>query len=93
MTVEMDCNEEEVSLQVEGDIYDEHAQCLCDMVNCQVWRGMKEVNIELCSTCYISKNGQMCFKKMNAMLAEQGVRVSFNSQFPNINSRHDAVLK
>lgn len=79
MTVEMECNEQEVFLQIEGDIYDEHAQCLQDMVNCQVWRGMKEVNIQFCSTCYISKNGQQCFKKMNDHLLGKGVKVSFTS--------------
>lgn len=79
MTVEMECNDQEVFLNIEGDIYDEHAQCLQDMVNCQVWRGMKEVNIQLCSTCYISKNGQQCFKKMNDHLRKKGVKLSFVS--------------
>ena len=79
MTIEMDCNEYEVMLQVEGDIYDEHAQCLRDMVNGQVCRGMKEVNIEFCRRCYISKNGQICLKTMNEILTQKGIKVSFNN--------------
>lgn len=93
MTVQMDCNQEELSLQVEGDIYDEHAQCLRDMVNCQVWRGMKEVNIQFCDNCYISKNGQICLKKMNDILAEKGIKISFKSPCTTINCIHDLVMK
>lgn len=93
MTVQMDCNDEEVSLQVEGDIYDEHAQCLRDMVNCQVWRGMKKISIELCATCYVSKNGEMCLKKMNEILGKKGIEVSFISPCATINCIHDFVMK
>lgn len=80
MTVKMDCDEKCVSFYVEGDIYDEHAECLRDMVNSQVQRGIKELEIQLCGAYYISTGGQRCLHGLKNKLGNQGVCLSFNGR-------------
>lgn len=78
MTVQIKCNEKCVSFHIKGDIYDEHAECLRDMVNSQVRRGIKDLEIQLCSTYYISQNGQQCLQGLKERLGCQGVCLTFN---------------
>jgi len=81
----MDSDEQCVSFQIEGDIYDEHAECLCDMINSQVRRGIKDLEIQLSATYYISTRGQQCLQGLKNMLGSQGVCLSFNGQPANMN--------
>ncbi len=85
MTVRMDCGEKCVSFYVEGDIYDEHAECLRDMINSYVRRGIKDLDLKLCTTYYISKNGQQCLQRLKDRLENQGVWLSVNGQPGNMN--------
>lgn len=85
MTVQMDCDEKCVSFHIEGDIYDEHAECLCDMVNSQVRRGIKDLEIQLCATYYISRRGQQCLQGLKDTLGNQGVCLVFNRQPTKMN--------
>ncbi|MBC8015811.1 MAG: hypothetical protein H7X79_08715 [Sporomusaceae bacterium] len=78
MTIKMDCDEKCVSFHIEGDIYDEHAECLCDMINSQVLRGIKDLEIQLRGTYYISRGGQRSFQRLKNKLGIQGVYLSFN---------------
>ncbi len=81
MTIQISSNEKKVDLLVDGDIYEEHAECLKDMTLSYVKRGIKKLDIQLCSTYYISAKGQQCLRCMRDRLGGQGVQVSFK---PNI---------
>jgi len=85
MTVKMDCDEQGVCFQIEGDIYDEHAECLCGMVNSQVRRGIKDLEIQLSATYYISSRGQQCLQGLKEMLGNQGICLSFKGQPTSVN--------
>jgi len=85
MTVKMDCDEQGVCFQIEGDIYEEHAECLCSMVNSQVQRGIKELEIQLFATYYISSRGQQCLQGLKDMLGNQGIFLSFKGQSVSVN--------
>ena len=77
MTVKMDYDEKCASFYIEGDIYDEHAECLRDMINSYVRRGARDLDLQLCTTYYISKNGQQCLQRLKDNLGSQGVWLSF----------------
>lgn len=85
MTVRMDCDEKCVSFYIKGDIYDEHAECLREMINSHVRRGIKDLAVTLCTTYYISTEGQRCLQRLKDTLGQEGVCLSFNGQVTNIN--------
>lgn len=72
MTVQIDWHEQGVKLHVHGDIYEEQAACLRDIVQAHVRRGIKEVDVELCATYYISRKGRQYLRG----LQRQGIQVS-----------------
>jgi hypothetical protein len=76
MTVQIDWHEQGVKFQVHGDIYEEQAECLHDMVQSHVRRGIKAVDIELCTTYYISRKGQQCLRRLQNAIGCCDVRVS-----------------
>ncbi|TWH46674.1 hypothetical protein [Sporomusa sp. KB1] len=77
MTLQIRSNEEKVDLLIEGDIYEEHAECLRDMTFSYARRGIKKLDIQLCSTYYISSKGKQCLRLMKDTLDGQGVQVLF----------------
>lgn len=81
MTVRISSDEKTVNLFVDGDIYEEHAECLKHMTLAYARRGIKNLEIQLCSAYYISAKSQQCLRFMRDRLCGQGVRVSFK---PNI---------
>jgi len=85
MTVQIDWREQRVNLHVHGDIYEEQAECLCDMAYSHVRRGIKQLDIKLGATYYISGKGQRCLEQLQDTMARQGVQVSFESQCSCIN--------
>lgn len=78
MTVQISSDGRKVKVCVDGDIYEEHAECLKDMTFSYARRGIKKLDIQLCSTYYISSKGQQCLRFMQARLGRQGVQVSIN---------------
>jgi|GEM_PF-2884992 hypothetical protein len=85
MTVRIDSDEKCVSFYIEGDIYDEHAECLNDMITSHVRRGIKDLDIKLCDTYYISRRGRQCLQGLKDVLGRQGLWLSFNGQPTNVN--------
>lgn len=77
MTVRINSDEKKVNMVIDGDIYEEHAQCLRDMTFSYARRGIKKLDIQLHSTYYISTRGQQCLRRMRDRLGCQGVQVSF----------------
>ena len=47
MKIKVDGDDNELHLQVNGDIYKEHAECLCDMAFGHAQRGVKKVDIQI----------------------------------------------
>ena len=88
MTVRMDCDETCASFYIEGDIYDEHAECLVGMIHSYVRRGIKDLEIKLCDTYYISSKGQEYLQVLKNTLGDQGVWLSFHGQLRNLNYRY-----
>jgi hypothetical protein len=85
MTVRMDCNEKGANFYITGDIYDEHAECLCGMINSYVGRGVKELAMTLYASYYISQEGQRCLLKLKDTLGNEGVCLSFSGQAGHLN--------
>jgi len=79
VTVKIVSQEQRVGLYIDGDIYDEHAESIKEIALLHARRGIKDVEIRLGTTYYISKNGQEYLFDMTSILEKQGVRVSFNS--------------
>lgn len=82
MTVSIEARGQNVDLQVDGDIYEEHAECLREMAFCHVRRGMKRLDIHFGETYYISRQGMQCLRETLHALECQGVTVSVQSSFP-----------
>ena len=82
MTVRIDANEKNLSLQVDGYIYQEYAQCLCAMVYSHAERGVKNMEIEIDATYYINQQGQRCLDEMKQLLEQRGLRVHMNRRQP-----------
>ena len=91
MTVQMDYDEKCASFYIEGDIYDEHAECLCDMINSYVQRGIKDLDIKICDTYYISGKGQQCLQHLKDTLGDRGVWLSFNGRASKINCLYTSL--
>ncbi|MCE5284601.1 MAG: hypothetical protein LLG02_01955 [Pelosinus sp.] len=72
-------DEERVDLCVDGDIYQEHAECLRDMMLSQARRGIKRMDIKLCHAYYINSKGQQCLQEMKKILKAQGVAVTLQT--------------
>lgn len=81
MTLQINSDEEKIDLLIDGDIYDEHAEFLRDMTLTYARRGIKEMDIRLCSTYYISTKSQQYLRGIRDSLTGQGVKVSFS---PNL---------
>jgi hypothetical protein len=79
VTVKIDADEEKVDLRVDGDIYQEHAECLRDMALSHARRGIKNMDIELCHTYYINSKGRQCLWEMKKYLEDQGVLVTLKT--------------
>lgn len=80
MTVQINWEENRLSLRVAGDIYEEQAECLRDIVYNRVRRGIEELNIQLCASSYISMCGQRSLVGLCDSLGCSGVRVNFQVQ-------------
>lgn len=80
MTVQIDWGEQVVNMRVHGDIYEEQAECLRDMALSHVRRGIRELDIKLCATYYISCEGRKRLEGMRAAIESKGVHVSVRSQ-------------
>lgn len=79
MTVRIDTDEEKADLCIDGDIYQEHAECLRDMVLSQARRGIKSMEIKLCDTYYINSSGRQCLREMKEVLEAQGIFVNLET--------------
>lgn len=77
---------------VDEIVYEEQAECLRDIVNSHVQRGMEELDIELCATYYISRKGQECLRGLNDVLVGKGVQVSFKSKFDSMHWLQNSVM-
>ncbi|MCE5287338.1 MAG: hypothetical protein LLG02_16045 [Pelosinus sp.] len=76
MTIKINTEDEErVHLCVDDDIYQEHAECLRDMIFSQARRGIKSMDIKLCRAYYINSEGQKYLQEMKIILKNQGVIV------------------
>lgn len=76
MKIKVDGDDNELHLQVNGDIYKEHAECLCDMAFGHAQRGVKKVDIQICKSCYINSKGHKYLCEMKTFLEKQGVEVT-----------------
>lgn len=75
MEIKVDGDEKALFLQVNGDIYQGDAECLCDMAFGHAKRGIKKVNIEICKSCYINRTGNKSLCEMKTFLELQGIEV------------------
>ena len=76
MKIKVDGDDNELHLQVNGDIYKEHAECLCDMAFGHAQRGVKKGDIQIFKSCYINSKGHKYLCEMKTFLEKQGVEVT-----------------
>lgn len=79
MTIKINANEKQLGLLIVGDIYQEHAECLCDMIFSHAKRGIRIMDIQLFHTYYINGKGKQCLLEMKKTLESQGVMVTLHT--------------
>ena len=76
MTVKIRMEEDRFALQVDGDIYEEQAECLKNIFLHQAGYGAKKMEIRFCDTYYMNCKGKECLKEMQKELEGKGIEVS-----------------
>lgn len=76
MTVSIKLENDRFALQVDGDIYEEQADCLKNIFLHQAGNGAKNMELRFCDTYYMNCKGKQCLKEMQKELERQGVEVS-----------------
>ena len=80
MTVQIEADENYVDVNVDGDIYQECAECLREMLYHQAKRGVKKIAISFSHAYYINAHGRKCLSEMKYALESQGIAVDFQSK-------------
>ena len=76
MTVSIKLENKKVALKVDGDVYEEDAECLKGIFLQQAESGVKNMELSFCDTYYMNCKGKRCLQEMKAELKDQGVELS-----------------
>lgn len=79
MTVQIEADENYVDVSVDGDIYQDCAECLQAMLYTQAKRGVKKIAVSFSHVYYINSHSQKCLNEMKYALESQGIAVDFRS--------------
>lgn len=93
MTLNIEWGSKRVNMAVNGDIYEEQAQCVSDIVHSHIRRGAKVINVNLGTTYYISNKGKQCLQIIQETATYQGTRLSFSGRCDCINCLKQCPVK